>query len=60
MDMSKAFDYVNYWKLVLRLLNEDVDVYLVRLLATWYSSEKMCASWNNVCSESFRRSNGVR
>ena len=44
----------------MRLLNEDVDVYFVRLLATWYSSEKMCASWNNVCSESFGRSNGVR
>ena len=26
LDMSKAFDYVNYWKLFLRLLNEDVNV----------------------------------
>ena len=53
-------NYVNYWKLFLRLLNEDVDVYLVRLLATWYSSEKMCVCWNNVCSESFGCINGVR
>ena len=62
LDMSKAFDYVNYGKPFLRLLNEDVDVYLVRLLATWYSSEKMCVCWNNVCSESFGRrlSNSVR
>ena len=60
LDILKAFDYVNYWKLFLRLLNEDVDVYLVHLLATWYSSEKMCVCWNYVCSESFERSNGVR
>ena len=60
LDMSRAFDYINYWKLFLRLLNEDVDVYLVRLLATWYSSEKMCICWNNVCSESIGRSNGVQ
>ena len=42
LDMSKAFDYVYYWKLFLHLLNEGVDVYLIRLLATWYFSEKMC------------------
>ena len=60
LDMSKAFDYVNYWKLFMRLLNEDVDDYLVRLITTWYSSEKMCVCWNNVCSESFGHSNGVR
>ena len=60
LDTSKTFDYVNYWKLFLCLLNEDVDVYLVCLLATWSSSEKMCVCWNNVCSESFGRSNGVR
>jgi hypothetical protein len=60
LDMSKAFDYVNYWRMFSRLINDGVDMYLVRLLVEWYSGEKMCVHWNGVNSECFSRNNGVR
>jgi len=36
IDLTKAFDRVNYWKLFNHLLDDGIDVRLVRLLAHWY------------------------
>ena len=36
LDFSKAFDKVSYWKLFHKLLDDKIDVGIVRLLAFWY------------------------
>jgi len=35
IDFSKAFDRVSYWKLFHKLLDDNVDVGIVRVLAFW-------------------------
>ena len=37
LDFSKVFDKVGYWKLFHKLLDDGIDVGIVRLLAFWYS-----------------------
>ena len=41
VDLTKAFDRVNYWKLFNQLISEGVDVYLVKLLAYWYVNQEV-------------------
>ena len=60
IDASKAFDKVNYWKLFRKLLDRNTPTILVRLLAVWYSSQRFSVLWDNIVSESFKVSNGVR
>jgi hypothetical protein len=58
--MSKAFDYVNCWKLFDKLLDKGIARNVVRLLFFWYSNEIMYVQWNCVCSAVFGKCNGVR
>ena len=60
VDFSKAFDKVNYWKLFNKLLDDNVNVYVARLLAFWYSKQDIRVSWSNVLSNCFKMSNGTR
>lgn len=60
LDMSKAFDYVNCWKLFSKLLDKGVARNVVTLLLFWYSNEIMYVQWNSVCSAVFGKGNGVR
>jgi hypothetical protein len=60
IDFSKAFDKVNYWKLFHMLLDDGVDVKIVRLLAYWYSKQKVCVRWNHTVSSFFSMGNGTR
>jgi hypothetical protein len=60
VDFSKAFDKVNYWKLFNKLLDDGVDVSIVRVLAFWYSRQEVCVRWNLTISASFTTGNGTR
>jgi hypothetical protein len=60
IDFNKAFDLVNYWKLFKMLLNDGINVLIVRLLAYWYSNQEMCVRWHNSISSVFKTSNGTR
>ena len=60
IDFSKAFDKVNYWKLFNKLLDDNIAVDLVTLLAYWYSHQQMCVRWKKVLSEPFLLGNGTR
>ena len=60
IDFSKAFDKINYWKLFTKLLDDDISVDLVTILAYWYSHQQVCVRWKSVLSGSFLLGNGTR
>ena len=60
VDITKAFNSVNYWKLFNKLLDDDIDVAIVNILAFWYSNQEVCVRWQNTMSNSFTISNGIR
>ena len=60
LDLSKAYDRVQYYKLFRKLLERGLPEGVVRLLVTWYSSQTMQIKWNNQTSEAFGVTNGVR
>ena len=60
LDMSKAFDYVNCWKLFNKLLDKGVARNVVNLLFYWYANEAMFVQWQNYFSDKFSKCNRVR
>ena len=60
LDASKAFDRVNHNVLFGKLKRRGIPGFIVRLLAFWYTNQKMCIRWGNVYSNEFTVSNGVR
>ena len=60
VDLTKAFDRVNYWKLFNQLISDGVNVYIVKLLAYWYVNQKVSVRWLSTRSESFRVGNGTK
>ena len=60
IDFTKAFDKVNYWKLFNKLLDDNVDSSLVRILIFWYSKQEICVRWHTVVSKQFTVGNGTR
>jgi len=62
VDFSKAFDYVDYWLLFCKLFDSynDLKMHLIiRLLATWYSSQTVFVRWKHVDSDVFHVLTGV-
>ena len=60
LDFSKAFDKVNYWHLFNKLLDDNVNVDLVSVLAYWYSHQQMYVQWKRVTSDPFLIGNGAQ
>ena len=60
MDMSKAFDMVDWHELFKTLLDRKVDVLFLRLILYVYKNQQCCVKWNGVCSRKFGVQNGVR
>ena len=60
LDASKAFDRVNHHILFEKLQKRGVPSYLVRILAFWYTNQKMAVRWGSIISDCFHVSNGVR
>jgi len=42
IDFKKALDCVNYWKLFIKLLRDNIDANIVGMLAYWYSRQELC------------------
>ena len=59
-DASKAFDIVNFWLLFDKLFTRSVSLFIIRILAVWYTHNKVCIRWGNVYSSSFSVSNSVK
>jgi len=60
LDASKAFDRVNYCKLVRLLLIKKLPPIIVRLLLHMYLFNFAQVAWNGTLSSKFRVLNGVR
>jgi exonuclease III len=60
IDASMAFDNINQCKLFLKLFKRNIPVFIIRVLWYWYKNQQNCVKWNNVLSEYFCTTNGVR
>jgi hypothetical protein len=60
LDATKAFDRVEYCKLVRLLLNKKVPAVIIRVLLHMYLFHFTMVAWNGTRSNSFRVINGVR
>ena len=60
IDACKAFDKVNHWILLNKLLDRKMPECLIRLLMVWFSTQTFTVHWGNSYSSRFSVSNGVR
>ena len=60
LDIKKAFDRVNHFKLFKKLLDRGVPSYLVKLLCFWYRNQMMHIQWGHFLSLPFKVTNGIR
>ena len=60
LDASKTFNRVDHVLLFEKLLHRNLPPTIVRLLLSWYSSQRLKVRWCNDHSDSFNTSNGVR
>ena len=60
LDFNKAFNKVNYWRLVTELLNDGLNTCIVNLLAYRYSNQAIAVKWLLVIPDSFCTNNGTR
>ena len=60
MDMSKAFDLVEWEQLFTTLIKRKVEPLLLRLILYIYTHQKCNVTWGNRYSTNFSVSNGVR
>ena len=60
IDASKAFDRVNHWTLFRKLIERNIPLIIVKMLASWYGIQKFSIKWGNSLSKWFSVTNGVR
>lgn len=60
LDLSKAFDLVNYDLLWNKLYNTQVPAEVVNLLRFWYENQTNCVKWGDSTSNEYRLECGVR
>jgi exonuclease III len=60
LDAAKAFDKINYWILLDKLLDRQLPKCYVRLFMVWFITQNFFVRWGNTLSTSFSVSNGVR
>lgn len=60
IDISKAFDKVNYYILFSKLLKRYVPKNIVKTLVDWYTNSYIYVKWSGVLSTCYKISSGVR
>ena len=58
--MSKAFDKVNHYGMLIKLMNRNVPEVSLRVLVNWYDKCTGCVRWNDALSRCFYLYCGVR
>ena len=60
LDASKAFDFVNQWKLFKVMVERKCPAFIIRLLMYWYRNQKLRVKWDSVICSKFSVSNGSK
>ena len=60
IDISKAFDKVNFYKLFNILKLRGVNNEMLKFICNWYENQTVCVKYNNSYSSSWKLGNGVR
>ena len=60
LDALKAFDRVNQNKLFIKLLNNGIPKWIVKVISQWYCNQTLCVKWGSLISYVFPVNNGVR
>jgi len=60
LDISKAFDSVNHFKLYSSLLRVGTPVMVIDVLCDWYSKLSYAVKWNGAISQQVAVGSGVR
>ena len=60
MDASKAFDKINHFHLLVKLLDRGIPIIVIRCLYYWFTHQEFVVRWGNAISSPFRVTNGVR
>ena len=60
IDAAKAFDKVNHWHLLSKLLCRQIPRCFIRILMNWFTTQSFIVRWGSCYSDSFTVRNGVR
>ena len=60
LDCTKAFDKVSHYGLFIKLMQRNVPLPFLRLLAYWYLNMKSRCNWNGILGEYFDVTTGVK
>ena len=60
LDISKAFDRVNVFSLITKLISCKLPKFIIEIIMIWYNKNVICVKWNNVFSNFVSLSHGVR
>jgi hypothetical protein len=60
LDLSKAFDRMNHYALLCKLMKRNYPVQLLTILETWFTVTVTCVKWKDHLSNFFRLNVGVR
>ena len=60
LDITKAFDKINHYKLFLCLMDRFISGNIIKLLANWYLKINTVVKWNNSITISVLLTAGVR
>jgi hypothetical protein len=60
LDLSKAFDKVNFYGLFIKLIDKSAPISLIRILVSWYTRSEVVVRWVSVVSEAVKLLAGVR
>jgi len=60
LDLSKAFDRMNHYALLTKLMDRKLPIQLLTIFESWFSISVTCVKWNGHVSHFFNLSAGVR
>ena len=60
IDVSKAFDRLNFYVLFMKLMDRLVPYIIVALLQNWYENVFISVKWNNTFSGFYKLTAGVK